>query len=366
MMKSIYSSLVMTGFAILIGTGCAEKIKAPEPLLFKMMRIEREKEYQSAFPKNDLRNIKSVNRVAFVCCALQDQAQTLWSEVAKSDPDLIVFAGNAIDSTGYSKQELAAQYEKLDKIIDYRILREKTPFMSIWGELDFGKQYGDSSFVGKKDHRNAFLNYWKYIPKIQAPSAEGLDHSVIVGERGRRVQIIMLDTRYYLTPLSNSTVPGEFNKNWRTKASFLGPKQWKWLRAQLKKPANYRVIVSPVQLAANSWPGVRWGLFPVDRQRIFDSLRNAKANKVLFVSGGRGFGSFGKVDLFNNYGSLFDMTVGPVNGQISKREEDFHYVGNSVEAINYGLIELDWESKTLMVKLMNSMNIPVQSLKLDL
>ncbi len=171
------------------------------------------------------------------------------------------------------------------------------------------------------------------------------------GEPGQRLQIILLDTRSYVTPWLESGVEGQFKKNWNPRSTVLGAAQWRWLEAELRKEAEFRVIVSPLQVAANTWPGARWGLFPLERQRLFDTIRDAKAQKVLIVSGNRGFGAIGKVDLVKGYGPLYDLTVGPFNGQTAVREDDFHYVGDAAAAPNFGLLEWDWSRKTLKIQL---------------
>nr|BFD67271.1 hypothetical protein HAGR004_22930 [Bdellovibrio sp. HAGR004] len=365
-MSSWASRLSWALLATFLTSSCAEKSQAPESLTLKMMRMQAESHYQSELPQKDLRQVQSVHRVAFVCCAQQDQEQKLWSQVAKSQPDVVVFTGNSVSSVRYDEKPLSAQYKKLDQIAEYRDLRAKVPFMAVWDELDFGIRNGDSSFQGKNENRQAFLDYWKYIGKLQPTTARGVEHSVILGAPGKRVQFIMLDTRFYATPWLSAGADGEFKKNWNKTDSLLGSGQWAWLESELRKDAEYRVIVSPLQMAANSGGWERWGLFPLDRQKFFDTLRATKAHKVVVVSGNRGFGSLGKVDLLEGYGPLYDMTVGPLNGATTTREDDFHYVGKAVSALNFGLIEWDWKKKKVKLMLMDESNQPVESLSLNL
>lgn len=362
--SACFSKAFLLGLTTLVVSSCAEKSQAPESLTLKMMRMQAEANYLPELPQKDPRQIKKVQRVAFVCCANQNQEQPLWAQVAAVQPDLVVFVGNSVSSVRYDEKPLLAQYKKLDQMEGYRQLRQQVPFMAVWDELDYGLRYGDSSFEGKAESRAAFLNYWSYIPQLQPSAAKGVEHSVIVGTPGQRVQIIMLDTRFYGTPWLEAGPEGKFEKNWSKSSTLLGNSQWKWLESELRKSADYRVIVSPLQLAANSGNGTRWGLFPLDRQKLFDTLRATNAKKVVLVSGHRGFGSMGKVDLLEGYGPLYDMTVGPLNGVASSREQDFHYVGKAVESANFGVIEWDWKKRAVKLKLMDSSNTPVQELNL--
>lgn len=352
----------LLALSTLLVTACAEKSQAPESLTLKMMRMQAEANYQSDVAAKSPQSLKKLNRAAFVCCALQGQEQELWAQVAAKDPELVVFAGNSVSSVRFDEKPLLAQYKKLDQVEGYRKLRQQVPFMAVWDEFDFGLRDGDSSFDGKNENRQAFLNYWSYIPKLQPASAKGVEHSIIIGPPGQRVQILMLDTRFYTTPWLTSGA--EFKKNWNASDSLLGAGQWGWLEAELRKDADFRIVVSPLQMAGNFSNQERWGLFPLDRQKFFDTLRAARAKKVLIVSGNRGFGTLGKVDLLEGYGHLYDLTVGPLNGDVSSREKDFHYIGKAVEGPNFGLVEWDWKNRSVKVKLVDDGGTVVQEIRL--
>lgn len=356
------TKISLLALSVLVMTACAEKSQAPESLTLKMMRMQAEAGYQSDIDAKSPQSLKKLNRAAFVCCAMQGQGQELWAQVAAKDPELVVFAGNSVSSVRFDEKPLLAQYKKLDQVEGYRKLRQQVPFMAVWDEFDFGLRDGDSSFDGKIENRQAFLNYWNYIPKLQSASAKGVEHSIIIGPPGQRVQILMLDTRFHATPWLTSGA--EFKKNWNGTDSLLGKDQWSWLEAELRKEADFRIVVSPLQLAANFSNQERWGLFPLDRQRFFDTLRAVRAKKVLVVSGGRGFGTLGKVDLLEGYGPLYDLTVGPLNGDVSRREKDFHYVGKALEGPNFGLVEWDWKKRSVRVKLVDASGTVVEEVKL--
>lgn len=348
-----------------IFVSCAEKNQIPDSsLAVKIMRMQADSKYESDVPHAEVENLKNVRKIAFVSGVKQGKEQTIWSHVEANKPDAVVMVGNTVSSIRFEEKPLSEQYKKLDNNSDYRRLRQQFPFMAVWDELDYGIRNGDSEFQGKKENRDAFLDYWKYIKNFQSSEAQGVEHSVVLGPPGQRLQLIFLDTRYYVTPWLPGEKSGQFKKNWHKSSSLLGEAQWTWLASELRKPADYRVIVSPLQIAANSGYRERWGLFPLDRQRLFDTLRAAKARKVVVVSGGRGFGTFAKVMLEKGYGPLYDMTVGPVNYLGNKRENDFHYFGKYTSSSNFGLIEWDWERKKMQLKIVDDKNLVVQDLTL--
>ncbi|WP_415061980.1 alkaline phosphatase D family protein [Bdellovibrio sp.] len=339
---------------------CAEKPR-PESLTLKMMRMQAETTYKSDVSSVDPQDVKKVEKVVFTCCVHQSGEQSLWQQINKAQPDLVVLAGNSVDSVRFDEKPLSAQYKKLDQVEGYRDLRSRVPFMAVWDEQDYGVKNGDSEFASKNESREAFLKYWSYIPKLQTADAKGVEHSIILGPKGQRLQLILLDTRFYSAPLREEN--GEFKKNWRKKDSRLGKEQWKWLESELRKEADYRIIVSPVQMAANSYPGERWGLSPLERQRLFDTLREVKAHNVLFISGNRSLGAIGKVDMID-YGPLYDVTVGPFNGTAATSEKDWHYVGKQVEEPNFGMIELDWKKREAQIKILNRAGVEHGTLSL--
>lgn len=341
---------------------CAEKPR-PESLTLKMMRMQAETTYKSDVSSVDPQDVKKVEKVVFTCCVHQGGEQSLWQQINKAQPDLVVLAGNSVDSVRFDEKPLSAQYKKLDQVEGYRELRSRVPFMAVWDEQDYGVKNGDSEFASKNESREAFLKYWSYIPKLQTADAKGVEHSIILGPKGQRLQLILLDTRFYSAPLREEN--GEFKKNWRKKDSRLGKEQWKWLESELRKEADFRIIVSPVQMAANSYPGERWGLSPLERQRLFDTLRETKAHNVLFVSGNRSLGAIGKVDMID-YGPLYDVTVGPFNGTAATSEKDWHYVGKQVEEPNFGMIELDWKKREAHIKILNRDGVEQRTLSLKL
>ena len=56
----------------------------------------------------------------------------------------------------------------------------------------------------------------------------------------------------------------------------LGDAQWAWLEAALRRPADVRLVVSSVQLAATGHGWECWNMLPRERARFF-ALVEARA-----------------------------------------------------------------------------------------
>lgn len=308
----------------------------------------------------------ALQKVAFVCCNSNPTEPSSWENLSKTHPDLIVFAGNTVHSVRLDEKPLHRQYQKLDQNPAYRVLRETTPILATWDDLDYGLRFGDSNYPDRTESRNHFLNYWAPEKIQEQRNEKGVEDAVIVGPKGQRIQIIMLDVRFYASAWKEAPgKPQTFEKNWSPSASLLGGPQWQWLSKQLKKPAEFRIIVSPLQVGANTSAPNRWGLLPLQRQQLFDTIRNANAKNTIILSGNRNFGSFAKVDL-KNFGPLYDMTVGPLNGPTSPPEEDFHYIGKPLQESNFGLLEMDWKKRKAVLRLVTEHNTEAQKLEVRL
>ena len=117
---------------------------------------------------------------------------------------------------------------------------------------------------------------------IVAPSSE------TIGPPGQRIQIILLDTRYFRTPLKKKpkTVPGEgpYVVNPDPQGTVLGSAQWKWLEEQLRMPAKVRLLVSSIQLVPEDHNWEKWLNHPIERERLFKLIRDTKAGGVIALS----------------------------------------------------------------------------------
>jgi alkaline phosphatase D len=109
------------------------------------------------------------------------------------------------------------------------------------------------------------------------------------------VQVILLDTRFFRSPLQVGAEEGEAGEGRRGRyapnedptATMLGDAQWEWLAVQLRQPAELRLIGSSVQAIAKDHGFEKWGNFPAERRRLWRLIRETRANGVVLLSGDR-------------------------------------------------------------------------------
>lgn len=323
--------------------------------------------YTSAIAARGIDFAAPLDTLAFGSCANQDQPAPLWKTIDATNPDLFLFLGDNIYASHPTQKPIADQYRKLDLIPEYRALREKVPFMATWDDHDYGSRDGGADWLGKDEARRDFLNYWSYLRHSLPHEQGGIYHSKIIGPPKKMVQIIMLDTRYFRSPLKER--PGNEGKAYdylqQSEGTILGEAQWKWLEAQLKKPAQIRFIISSIQLVANEPKYEKWDNFPNERQRFFDLLEKAHAKNVVVLSGDRHLASIAKVDL-KGYGPLYDITSSSINRANNFDDKDSHYVGSIYNKENFGLAQIDWKNKKLKLQIRNIDNEVVNSVEIKI
>jgi alkaline phosphatase D len=292
------------------------------------------------------------------------------------------------------------QYVKLNENIDYLALREAVPFMATWDDHDYGQSDGGEDNPYKQEARKIFGQYWTYLKNIIPKDQGAIYHSRLIGEGKKRVQIIMLDTRYDrsplvkapepapvmipvvpplpTTPILNSSenkaelkadnnaapvplppkpitpppMPKMYGLNSDPKAHILSNEQWKWLESELKKPAELRIIVSSIQFIADDHGFEKWGNFPLERKKFLDLLNKNNIRNAVILSGDRHLAAVAKIQL-NKKTELYDITSSALNRPTPAKEleVDQTYVTPTYLGINFGLATIDWSKRQLEIQI---------------
>jgi alkaline phosphatase D len=300
----------------------------------------------------------ALNRIAFGSCIDQNKPQPLWGQILADKPDLFIFGG---DNVYASKQPFDitnthAAYAALAANEGFAKLRATVPHLAIWDDHDYGLNDGGAAFPHKQATKDVFLNFWNIPADDARRSREGLYHSVSYGPSGERVQIILLDNRWFLSkwkPTDQRDAPGKerYVPDADPSKTILGEAQWAWLEAQLKQPADVRILVSGIQTLATGHGWESWSLFPAERQKLFDTIARTRANGVVMLSGDRHIGAIYKETLGTPY-PLFEMTSsGMTHPWKDAKEAGPNRVGELFTELHYGMVELDWAARAVKLQL---------------
>lgn len=315
--------------------------------------------------------------VAFGSCAHQNYPQPIWNSIVASEPDLFLMMGDNVYASRPETQPIVDQYRKLDAIPEYREARKKIPFMAIWDDHDMGTNDGGADSPTRLIAQRDFLNYWTYVKNSIPVNQDGVYHAKLMGGQvtGRRrkvskgpiLQVIMLDTRTFRSPLKaaeNPTSPlHKFDPHTDRNTTLLGETQWSWLEEQLRQRADFRIIVSSIQLIATDHGFEKWANFPHERQRFFNLLKRTNARNVLVLSGDRHLGSIAKTEI-PGWGTLYDVTASSLNRPSNLDEKDSTYLKAAYASENFGWMRIDWKRRRSQIELRDLEGQPIQTVEI--
>lgn len=300
-------------------------------------------------------NPNLINRIAFGSCASQDAPQPIWDSIIGKDPDLFLFIGDNIYADTQDMALMREKYRKLGQKSGYQRLRNTCKVLSTWDDHDYGENDAGAGYPKKEESEQIFLDFFDVpedSPRRQRPGVYG---SHIYGPAGKRVQVILLDTRYFkdLSGRQKNTmseeekeqknIVGWYLPNENSNATLLGEAQWTWLEQQLQKEAEFRIIASSIQVIPFEKGMECWGNYPHERERLFSLVNKTGANGVMFISGDVHFSEISKTD--EGPYPLYDFTSSGMthsNAGWSKRKNSFR-LGDAYAGLNAGLIQIDWE-----------------------
>jgi len=306
-----------------------------------------------------------LTRIAFGSCVNENRAMAFWDVIAAQKPQVFLLIGdNVYGDTGATGAAdiptLAASYRKLSSRQEYDRFRRSVPMMTTWDDHDYGENDVGGSFAFKEWAERVYETYWNSSAEVRG--RPGVYESRIVGPEGKRVQFVILDTRFFRSDLVRMPYrdPGPslgwYLPNEDPKATLLGDAQWKWLEGELAKPAELRFIISSTQVVTSAHNFEGWTNFPKERERLFRLLAEKGVNNALFLSGDRHAGGFYKADVPGLSRPVWDFTSSSLNfafgrGNNADREPDPARTGGLWAIPNFGQIDIDWTAKKVTLSL---------------
>ncbi len=265
-------------------------------------------------------------RVAFGSCAKQSKPQPIWRAIGAAKPDLFVFLGDNLYADARDEATLRQRYAEFMAVEPLQAFRRSTRHVAIWDDHDFGDDDEGADYPLKQLSQQLFCDAWNEPADSPRRRADGIYQSYVFEALGRRIQVILPDLRFNRTmltadpslkssyaamvlraKLSGQPMTGWYVPDARPEATLLGQAQWTWLEAQLRVPADVRLIGSSVQFAADGsgWEG--WANFPRERARLVELIRTTRAEGVVFLSGDMHYAELSSIDVDGGY-PLWDAT----------------------------------------------------------
>lgn len=294
--------------------------------------------------------------IVFGSCARQDRPAPIWATMASNKPLMTVLLGDNIYADTKDMELMRAKYQMLASNLGFQSLRKSSPIMAVWDDHDYGMDDAGANYPQREASKKIILDFFEEPEKSARRSqAGGIYTSRVLGQEGKRIQIILLDTRYSRSDLKKA--PGGSQTGYipdsSSNAAMLSPEQWIWLEEQLKQPAEVRLIGSSIQVVSEDHRFEKWANMPAERSRLFETIRKSGANGVVILSGDRHLGEISSMDAGLGY-PLVDITASGIN-QASptyrNAEVNKHRLAAMPWGNHFGVVRVDWSRADPLIRL---------------
>lgn len=290
---------------------------------------------------------QTLQTIAFGSCNNQGKNQEMWNHVVVNKPDLWIWLGDNIYADTQNPQVMADKYSMLKNNMNYRRLLACAPVIGIWDDHDYGWNDAGKEFGMKQQSERLLLDFLDVPKDAPARSRDGIYQSFVFGEEGKKVKIILLDTRYF-----RDNVERTIGKNKKyipnEEGDILGEAQWAWLEKELtNSDAQINIIASGFQIIAKEHRFEKWSNFPKARTRLFTLLQKIKPAMPILMSGDRHIAELSRTTLTGLEQPLFEITSSGLTHTWKKerKEANQNRVGDLIIKKNFGLLKIDWSGE---------------------
>lgn len=289
-----------------------------------------------------------VSDIAFGSC-IKTPEHPMLERALTLKMDVFLLMGDSIYADTQDMTVMRAKYDALKASHFFQELRRKVPVLATWDDHDFGANDGGAEYPMRRESQAEFLRWIDEPADSPRRQREGVYDARVFGPAGKRVQVILLDTRYFRSALlrvprsEQRTLGGVYVPSADRSATMLGEAQWRWLETQLRSPADVRVIVSSIQFVSEFSGAEAWANLPYEKKRMLDLLRTTQASGVVFLSGDRHWCELSRMD-GPGY-PLYDLTASALTERHPRglpSENRFRANPVTYHDVNVGHLHIDW------------------------
>ncbi|MEO0603531.1 MAG: alkaline phosphatase D family protein [Myxococcota bacterium] len=369
---------------MMVLAGCSKTSKLPDYVVENANRFEKIIENMPEVSEEDARPPvvpegpalpDSVQTIVFGSCLQQEKPAPILDVMAARRADLLVMLGDNVYGDVSPDDpwlmDLHYAYWGLVRHEAFTRLVTSTPVLATWDDHDYGLNDAGAEFGGRAYSEKMFEKFWRVEPGTPASLVEGVYSASMFGEGDRVVQLLLLDLRSFKSPFDPTDERGKpgaerYVPTDDAERTMLGAAQWDWLDKQLQQPAALRIVVSSLQVHADGHGWERWGLLPVERDRLYRTLAARVGGAVVIVSGDRHrAGIYERPDLAG--GPYPEMTTSSLNLVFEGVEEAGpHRIGPTYLDENYGSLAIDWDAGDVALAVHDITGEPVLEHRVEL
>lgn len=297
-------------------------------------------------------------RIAFGSCGHQDKPQPALSLAADYNPHAFIFLGDNIYGDTYQMDTLRAKYRRWMAKPEFQKLKRATTVLAVWDDHDYGLNDGGREYRFKDSSQAIFAEVFEVPATSRRRREPGNYDAVWLCHGRRRIQIILLDNRYFrnglvfFDPRKDARPPGffydpDYKVHTSTDSTLLGEQQWAWLRQELLKPADVRLICSGSQFGITYNGYEAWANFPHEQQRMIQLIKETQANGVIFLTGDVHYGEISRLQAPGLY-PLYDVTASGITSTWEFATPNLNRIEGPVMDNHFGLLRIQWKKDPLI------------------
>ena len=291
---------------------------------------------------------KVLTRIAFASCNRESVPAGVWRALVTTRPDLFLLGGANIYADTTDMEVMRKKYELFRSRPEYRQLQSICPILATWDDHDYGEDDAGSEYPRKKESEQLMLDCFEVPADSPRRNRPGVYGSYLFGPEEKRVQILLLDTRYFRSRPKRPSRGADYLPNTDPQATVLGDAQWDWLEAQLREPARVRFVVSSIQVIPSEHRFEKWANFPLERKRLFHLINKTGANGVIFLSGDRHLAEISRIEPKDHESvpyPFLELTSSGMTHAFGGRDAErnrFRIGKRNFRGLNFALITINW------------------------
>ena len=294
-------------------------------------------------------------KIALGSCLHQDHPAPIWNAVKDNNIDSFFFLGDNIygDVPSGLPWKLKRSYDKQKKVLPSWLMSKEIHM--IWDDHDYGINDGGGSYRFKEYAQNLYIDFWEIADNDPRANREGIYYQQLQNINGLRVLFVGLDTRYFRSKIEEKD--DVYLPNIETDATFLGEKQWKWLKDSVNQAHDLLILASSIQVLATEHRFEKWSNIPSERKKLLTLLESLDS-RVIIVSGDRH-----RAGLYQ-YNDITEITASSLNRPTYSEETDSLLLGKTYTENNFGLISI--EKDIVEISVINVDNQTLESIILEI
>ncbi|MGV6846097.1 MAG: alkaline phosphatase D family protein [Lutibacter sp.] len=285
-------------------------------------------------------------KLAFGSCNNQNLPNSLWKEIAKNNPDVMLIEGDIVYCDTENMDVLKKCYEQQNNDSQFKKFKNKIPVIATWDDHDFGENDGGTDYSKKDESQQLFLDFFNIPKQDIRRKRKGVYFSKIYNIDSHSIKIILLDTRYFRSKLTlDSTSTKRYKPNKYGQGTMLGTTQWNWLKNELKtNRTDFTIIASSIQFLSDKHGFECWGNMPHEQDRLINLITDTQTKNVIILSGDRHIAEISKKIYPQLKFPIIDFTSSGLTHSYTNftSEKNPYRINKVVPLKNFGILKFNF------------------------